>query len=457
MKIIAATDFSPAAINAARGAARLARKLGDSLLLARIVEPPVEVYPELRVPETATFETALRRSNERLMEEAISALRQEGLVVEGLVLTGSPAKALATLAEDQKARLIVMGTRGHGAMASLLVGSVAERTVLTSPCPVLLIPETQALFEGWGPDRPLRLLVGLDLDTAGDAVLASVEELQRGSACEVTLVHTYWPPAEYARLGLPGPKELFGTDPQIANILEREIRNRLTLRGLPHQTTLRIEGSWGPVRDALTCDAEEYGADVLVVGTRQPHLWERIKRGSSAIGTVRRAQTAVLCVPARTAQSSVNAAIPPLRTVLVPTDFSEIANAAVPYAYSLLRGTGGTVELCHVHEGPLPTPVYAYPSQRTLSPEQTKELETRLRALVPPESEGLGITTRLTVIDGGSAAEAILQAAQRLGADAVTMASHGRSGVARTVMGSVAEAVLRGSDKPVFVVRPRGR
>ena len=61
----------------------------------------------------------------------------------------------------------------------------------------------------------------------------------------------------------------------------------------------------------------------------------------------------------------------------------------------------------------------------------------------------------LTVIDGGSAGEAILQAAHRLGADAIALASHGRSGVVRTLMGSVAEAVLRGSDKPVFVVRPR--
>jgi nucleotide-binding universal stress UspA family protein len=457
MKIIAATDFSPAAANAARGAARLARKLGDSILLVRVVEPPVAVYPELRVPDSATFEAALRQSNERLMEGAITAMREEGLVVEGLVLTGSPVTELVTVAANQKARLIVMGTRGHGALASLLVGSVAERTVLTAPCPVLLIPEKQALFESWGTDRPLRLLVGFDLDAAGDAVLASVEDLRRAGACDVTLLHTYWPPAEYARLGLPGPKDLFATDPQIAAVLERDIRNRLALRGLPHQTTLRIEASWGPVGDALTGDAEEVGADILVVGTRQPHRWERIRRGSSAIGTMRRAQTAVLCVPARPAPASVKAAIPTLRTVLVPTDFSEIANAAVPYAYSLLRGTGGTVELCHVHEGRLLTPVHAYTRQDSLSPEQTKELETRLRALIPPEADGLGIATRVTVIDGGSAAEAILQAAQRLGADAITVGSHGRSGLLRTVMGSVAEAVLRGSDRPVFMVRPTPR
>ena len=83
--------FFPAATNAARAAARFARKLGDSLLLVRVVEPPVAVYPELRVPEAATFESALRQNNERLMEAATASLREEGLAVEGLVLTGSPA------------------------------------------------------------------------------------------------------------------------------------------------------------------------------------------------------------------------------------------------------------------------------------------------------------------------------------------------------------------------------
>jgi nucleotide-binding universal stress UspA family protein len=455
MKIIAATDFSAAAANAARSAARLARNLGDSVLLVRVIEPPASVYPELL--ETGAFEAALRKSNEALMEKAAASLREQGITVEGLVLTGSPAKALAALADEGKARVIVMGTRGRSALASLLIGSVAERTVLEAPCPVLLVPEQQALFEVWSAERPLRLMAGFDLDSGGDAVLASLEDLRRAGPCAVTLVHTYWPPAEYARLGLPGPKEMFATDPQVAVLLEREIRSRLGIRGLTDQTTLRVEACWGPVADTLARDAEEEGSDVLVVGTRQPDRWQRIKSGSSAIGAVRRAQTALLCVPARVTPVATCAAIPPLRTILVPTDFSDLANAAIPYAYSLLRGTGGTVELCHVHERHLLVPAYSNSGPEQISPEEKKALEARLRALVPPEANGLGIATRLTVIDGGSATEAILQAAYRLGADAITLASHGRSGLARTVMGSVAESVLRGSDKPVFVVRPRGR
>jgi nucleotide-binding universal stress UspA family protein len=457
MKIIAATDFSPTATNAARSAVRLARKLGDSVLLVRVIEPPVAVYPELRVPDAGVFEAALRQENEKLMEKAAASLREEGVVVEAQVRTGSPAQELAALAQDQSARLIVMGTRGHGVLASLLVGSVAERTVLAAPCPVLLVPEKQALFESWNADRPLRLLVGFVLDATSHSVLASLDQLGRAGPCQVTLVHTYWPPGEYARLGLSGPKDLLGTDPEIAAVLEREIRTRLALRGVAADATLRIEAAWGPVSDTLALTAAEDQADLLVVGTRQPHAWQRLKNGSTSIGTLRQAPTALLCVPARPAATPARTAIAPLRTVLVPTDFSDLANAAIPYAYSLLRGTAGTVELCHVHEHHLAVPAYVLEPQNRLSAAEKTGLEARLRALVPPESEALGISTRVTVVDGGSAAEAILQTAERLGADAITVASHGRSGLARTVMGSVAEAILRGSSKPVFVVRPDGR
>ncbi len=455
MKIIAATDFSAAASNASRSAVRLARKLGDSVLLVRVLEPPVAVYPELRVPDTEAFEAALRHSNEGLMLKATAALAEQGVPVEGVVVSGSPARELAALADSQKARLIVMGTRGHGALASLLVGSVAERTVLAAPCPVLLVPEKQALFEGWSAEHPLRLTVGFDLDSGGEAVLSTLDQLRAGGACQVGLLHTYWPPAEYARLGLPGPRDPFATDPDVAAVLEREIRDRLVRRGLPRDISLRIQASWGPVRDALLADAEEDRADLLVVGTRQPDRWERIKSGSAALSTLRRARTAVLCVPARLAAAPARTAIPPLRTVLVATDFSDLANAAVPHGYSLLRGTGGTVELCHVHEHHLLSPPHAYGAQPELSPEQVRVLEERLRLLVPPDADSLGITTRVTVVDGGSAGDALLQTARRLGADAIVLSSHGRSGLARTVMGSVASAVVHGSDRPVFVVRPR--
>jgi nucleotide-binding universal stress UspA family protein len=64
----------------------------------------------------------------------------------------------------------------------------------------------------------------------------------------------------------------------------------------------------------------------------------------------------------------------------------------------------------------------------------------------------LGISTHVTVIDGGKAAEAIGQAAERLVVDAIVLASHGRGGAARSLLGSVSHAVVRRARHPVLVV-----
>jgi nucleotide-binding universal stress UspA family protein len=454
MKIIAATDFSPAAANATRSAVRLARKLGDSILLVRVLEPPVDVYPEVRVPESTAFEAVIRRSNEALMEKEVAALAGEGVPIEGKILHGSPFEELVTLAVREGARLIVMGTRGHSALARLVLGSVVERTVRAASCPVLVVPPDVAPFERWSKERPLRILAGYDLDAAGDAMLSCLQRFAQADSCQVTLVHGYWPPVEYTRLGLYGRRDLFATDPEVVAVLEREIRARTPqLDGAEH-TRLRIEAIWGPLGDTLAQDAEADSADLVVVGTRQLHGWQRMRRGTSVLGVLRRARRAVLCVPAPPPAPSAAAPIPALRSILVPTDFSDRANGAIPYAYSLLRGGGGTVELCHIHEREMPYPAYAYDSDEgKLSPERRRHLEDDLRGLIPADAERMGVTTHVTVIDGRSPAQAITQAARRLGVDAITIASHGRSGVARRLFGSVAEEVLRDSDKPVFVVR----
>ena len=121
----------------------------------------------------------------------------------------------------------------------------------------------------------------------------------------------------------------------------------------------------------------------------------------------------------------------------------------------MLGGTGGVVELCHVHERALPYPPYAYEVTEGLTAEKRAAIARALRALVPADAEALGITTHVSIIDGGKPAEAIVAAAERLNVDAINLGSHGRGGVARAVLGSVAEAVVRHARYPVLVVPAR--
>jgi nucleotide-binding universal stress UspA family protein len=106
-----------------------------------------------------------------------------------------------------------------------------------------------------------------------------------------------------------------------------------------------------------------------------------------------------------------------------------------------------------VHEHGLPHPAYAYDEPSRLTAAERAALVKELRALVPPEAEKLGITTHVSVIDGGKAAEAIVQAAERFNVDAISLASRGRGGLARALLGSVATEVVRHSTRPVLVIR----
>ena len=141
--------------------------------------------------------------------------------------------------------------------------------------------------------------------------------------------------------------------------------------------------------------------------------------------------------------------------MLAPTDLSAAGNAAIPHAYALLAGHGGVVELCHVHESSFPIPAYAYERSRDrLTPAAVADLEGQLRALVPPYAEGMGVTTHVSIIEGGAAAEAIVQASERLAVDAISLGSRGRGSVVRALLGSVAQKVVQSSHKPVLVVPP---
>jgi nucleotide-binding universal stress UspA family protein len=152
--------------------------------------------------------------------------------------------------------------------------------------------------------------------------------------------------------------------------------------------------------------------------------------------------------------------VPELRRVLVPTDLSEASLSAIPYAYAVVAN-GGALHLLHVIE-PItaPNPLYAhYTPGRTPTPEeralQEAELHARLAALAPAEAKARGVRTAVELREGREVAELICEAGERLDVDAICIGSHGKAGLRRALMGSVAEAVLRCTRRPVLLVRPR--
>jgi nucleotide-binding universal stress UspA family protein len=226
-------------------------------------------------------------------------------------------------------------------------------------------------------------------------------------------------------------------DPELERLLSAEVAHAVGILPPGNPTRVRLRMGVGSPGEQLAALAQEEHADLLVVGTHHRRgvgqLW------SVSHHAVQRANMSVVCVPAST--SAEDAAIPSMSSVVAATDFSAIGDRAVPYAFGLLA-TGGTVHLVHV----LPTEPTADERQR---------LEAKLRLLIPRVSGEHAKRGEAHVL-WGEPSHAIAQAAERLDADAICVGSRARGSLAKAVLGSVSEALLARTDRPVLIV-PRLR
>ena len=137
--------------------------------------------------------------------------------------------------------------------------------------------------------------------------------------------------------------------------------------------------------------------------------------------------------------------------ILVPMDFSVHADAAFAYALDLARALSAAVHLLHVVEDPLAAGVWSadmYTAEIAgLQINLVRDAEDRLGGLVAPHT---GTVT--SEVRRGRAAKQILDAATEWRADLIVMGTHGRTGIAHAVMGSIAEKVVRLAPCPVLTL-----
>jgi nucleotide-binding universal stress UspA family protein len=155
--VLCASDFSETADLALEHAIALARRHDARMLIAHVVEPiPLGPYPALMAPEN---ELAIREMAVERAEEIAARIRGGGLVADVRVDTGNPGPGLLTIAEDESADLIVIGTRGLTGFQHIMLGSTAEYVVRRSHCPVLTIhPEDKV-----GVDPPQTVVLPTNL------------------------------------------------------------------------------------------------------------------------------------------------------------------------------------------------------------------------------------------------------------------------------------------------------
>ncbi len=143
--ILVPLDFSHHAENVLEWAAHLAEEHESRLVLLHAYHLPVDFQQLEGAYLPPDFWTSVKGEAAENLERYAKPLRSAGLKVDCIVREGYPASVIETEAEELPADLIVIGTRGHGGLKHLLLGSVAERVVQKAPCPVLTVKT---------PDRP---------------------------------------------------------------------------------------------------------------------------------------------------------------------------------------------------------------------------------------------------------------------------------------------------------------
>ena len=308
-RVVVGVDGSPGGRLALVAALRAAAARQARLDVVTAVPPPV-VWTRgapVEVPDV----DAIRDDTGGRARDLVGEVRRELTGVPGIddvevtltVTDGPPVQTLRDAADG--AELLVVGSRGRGAVRSALLGSVALHCISHAPCPVLVVhpaPED-------APAEP-RIVVGVDGSTGSRAALvAAVEEAARtGAAMDVVAAYSaadYW--TDLGTVVVPPAAE--GHD-EVKRQTEALVEEVLAAHA-GTAPAVRLHIVVGPAGDVLVHHA--HGARLLVVGSRGQGALGGLLLGSIALHCAMHASVPVLVVrPSRTATAPGTAREPAL-------------------------------------------------------------------------------------------------------------------------------------------------
>ncbi len=255
--IVVGTDGSDRARMAMLWAAEEARLRRVPLHIVRAWMPPYPIDPQDLFADYSPLEQAESRRLDELVAQLKAQMTVPGEVLPMLV-TGDAATALVDAAVD--ALLLVVGSRGHGGFAGLLLGSVSRKCLHHAPCPVAVVPASR--MESLNHRR---IVVGVDGSEGSREALrwAMQEAFQRGAELDVV---NAWMAAEV--FAPAGPA--FVVDGDATKEASRSLLERMTgsLIEAVEPTAPRVELMPVAGTAAATLLRAARDADLLVVGAR---------------------------------------------------------------------------------------------------------------------------------------------------------------------------------------------
>lgn len=143
-KIVVAVDFSNATPGVVEMAVSLAKSFGAGLELLHVVEPEPSYtaygFTPDEFPAMNAFQDEAHRRASAKLETLLSTVKTSLPDATSMIAAGSPLHTLLNHVEESGADFVVIGSHGHGVIASLLLGSVAEGMVRKAKVPTLVVP-----------------------------------------------------------------------------------------------------------------------------------------------------------------------------------------------------------------------------------------------------------------------------------------------------------------------------
>jgi len=287
--ILAATDFSPTADNAARLARDLSRRFDAHLHMLHVVvildDAHLEGEHRHQLEELMAGTDEARRT---VMENDAEA-RTGVEITSHLVRSLAPGEAIVESAENLGCDLIVTGTHGRRGLSHLLLGSVAERVVRTSSVPVLTVRSDAAI----NPEGITRILVPHDFSEASATAIRYAADWARALGAEITLLHVV-EPVVYP--------EFYSVDVLTDDLMERlKTRSKEALHkvaaGLAETVPTHTAVAVGRAADTITAYVDPAKFDIVVMATRGLSGLEHVLLGSVAESVLRRCRVPMLTIP----------------------------------------------------------------------------------------------------------------------------------------------------------------
>lgn len=212
---------------------------------------------------------------------------------------------------------------------------------------------------------------------------------------------------------------------------------------------------YGSAADKILSYSKQNDSDLIIMATHGRSGVTRWWIGSVADKIVSQAITPVLLIPSKKQKAAqVKKGDVSISKILVPLDGSDTGQAALDHVELVARETNASVHLIQVISPPgaMETSVFGNAEWDSFFKAMQDTANDYLRSII----DGLkakGITAKYDIVIGDPAHQ-IIKSAAKDKVDLVAMSTHGRTGIARWVIGSVADRVLHGARMPMWLVRP---